>query len=152
MAGPARIFISYAHADEGHRKRLDVHLAPLKREGLILPWHDRMIEPGSDWAGEIDRNLAEADIVLLLVSADFVASDYCYEKELQTALERHGRGEARVIPIVVSPVDFGKTPFARLQALPRDAKPISTFSQVDDAWLDVAKGIRRVVEGRQDVR
>ncbi|MEI9951651.1 MAG: toll/interleukin-1 receptor domain-containing protein [Pseudomonadota bacterium] len=140
------MFISYAHADESQRKRLEVHLAPLRREGLCLPWHDRMIEPGATWAGEIDRNLAEADIVLLLVSADFIASDYCYEKELAWALTRHAHGEAGVIPIIVAPVDFGKTPFAKLQALPRDAKPVSTWDRPEEAWLDVAKGLRRVVE------
>jgi hypothetical protein len=142
----ARVFISYAHHDEPQRRRLDVHLAPLRREGLILPWNDRMIDAGADWAGEIDRNLAAADVVLLLVSADFVASDYCYEKEMRLALERHARGEARVIPIIVAPVDFAKTPFAKLQALPRDAKPVSTWSQPDEAWLDIAMGVRRVVE------
>jgi TIR domain-containing protein len=140
------IFISYAHIDEGHRKRLDVHLAPLKRDDLIEAWHDRMIPAGSLWAEDIDRNLAKADIVLLLISADFVASDYCYEKEMKLALERHHRGEATVIPIIVAPVDFSNTPFARLQALPRDAKPVSTWSNADEAWLDVAKGIRHRVE------
>jgi hypothetical protein len=146
MSRPARLFISYAHADEAHRKRLDVHLSPLRREGLIASWHDRMIEPGEAWAGEIDRNLAEADVVLLLVSADFVASDYCYENEMRLAMDRHERKEARVIPIFVAPVDFGTTPFAALQGLPRDAKPVSTWTNADEAWLDVARGIRRVVE------
>jgi hypothetical protein len=146
MARPAKIFISYSHVDEPHRKQLDVHLTPLKREGLIDTWHDRMLTPGTDWSHEINRNLAEADIVLLLVSADFVASDYCFDKEMGVALDRHSRGEACVIPVFVRPTDFGTMPFARFQGLPRDAKPVSLWLSADEAWLDVAKGIRRAVE------
>ncbi|MSP62627.1 MAG: toll/interleukin-1 receptor domain-containing protein [Myxococcales bacterium] len=142
----ARVFISYSHADDAHRKRLDVHLAPLKREGLIAPWHDRMLLPGTLWDAEIDRFLAEADVVLLLVSADFVASDYCFKREMGFALDLHRRGKMQIIPIVVEPTDFGKMPFAQFQGLPRDAKPVSLWSSTDEAWLDVAKGIRRVVE------
>ena len=87
LARPVQVFISYAHRDEAHRKRLDVHLAPLRREGLVAPWHDRMIEAGTDGAGAINHHLAEADVVLLLVNPDFIASDYCYETELRLALE-----------------------------------------------------------------
>ncbi len=138
----ARLFISYSHADDEHRKRLELHLASLRREGLIAPWHDRMIPAGTEWAATIDRNLAEADIVLLLVSADFVASDYCFDKELQLALERRARGEAMVIPVFVEPTDFAGLPFAKLQGLPRDGKPVSMWANRDEAWLDVVKGIR----------
>ncbi len=148
MSVPAKIFISYTHADESYRKRLDVHLAPLKREGLIAPWHDRMIMPSSEWAAEIDQHLLEADIVLLLVSPDFVASDYCFEKEMTAALERQQAGAAHVIPILIRPTDFHRMPFAKLQALPRDAKPVSTWPDMDEALLDIARGIRRVVEAR----
>ncbi len=125
--------------------RLEAHLAPLRREGLIAPWHDRQILPGSEWDAVINQHLAEADIVLLVVSANFVASDYCYEKELALALDRHERGDACVIPIIVAPVDFGTTPFAKLQVLPKDAKPVSTWSNQDEAWLDVVRRVRRLV-------
>jgi hypothetical protein len=143
---PARLFISYAHTDEAYLRCLDTHLAPLKREGLIKSWQDRMINPGADWATDIDRNLAEADIVLLLVSPDFVASDYCFEKEMQLAFDRQTRGEAHIVPVIIRPVDFGKMPFAKLQALPKKAKPVSTWSNLDEAWLDVVQGIRRLIK------
>lgn len=143
---PIKLFISYSHADEEYRKRLEAHLAPLRRERLIVQWHDRMIPAGNEWAVEIDRNLAEADIVLLLISADFVASDYCFEKEMAVAMNRHIDGTAVIIPIIVRPVDFKNTLFAKLQAVPKDAKPISGWADSEEAWLDVAKAIRRVVE------
>jgi hypothetical protein len=146
-SSPIRIFISYAHADEAHRARLEAHLTPLQRNGLVSVWHDRMIEPGTEWSTEIDRNLAVADVVLLLVSADFVASDYCYQKEMQLALERHDRGEACVIPILVGPVDYARTPIAKLQALPADAKPVSRWSDPNEAWLNVVQAIGRRLAG-----
>lgn len=152
MHDPLRVFISYAHIDEGHRRRLDVHLAPLRREGVITFWHDRMIPPGGTWSRVIDERLADADIVLLLVSADFVASDYCYGKEMETALERHHAGEACVIPVFIKPTDFDGLPFAQLQGVPIDAKPISTWPNEDEAWLDVARGVRRAVESFSDRR
>jgi hypothetical protein len=143
---PVRVFISYSHSDDAHRRRLDVHLAPLRREGLIATWHDRKILPGAAWAAEIDQNLANADIILLLVSADFVASDYCYEQEMRFALERHERHAASVLPIIVGPVDLSHTPFAGIQAAPLDAKPVSLWANPEEAWLDVARTVRRLVE------
>jgi hypothetical protein len=146
MARPLRVFISYAQADEAYRKRLEVHLAPLKREGLIAPWHNRMIDPGAESAADIDQNLTTAEIVLLLVSPDFIASEDCFEKELKLALDRHEQGTARVIPILIRPTDFSRMPFAKLEPLPRADKPVSTWRNADEAWLEVAKGIRRVVQ------
>jgi hypothetical protein len=116
------------------------------RQGFIAPWHDRRIEPGANWVGAIDRNLEKADIILLLVSADFIASWYCYKKEMQRALERHHASQARVIPIILRPTDFKGAPFEELQALPKDAKPVTDWKNKDKAWTDVARGIRLVVE------
>jgi hypothetical protein len=146
LPSPVRIFISYSRADERYRKRLDVQLAPLKREGLIAPWHDRMILPSSDAAAEVDRHLLEADLVLLLVSPDLLASDDRFENELEVALERHHAGAARVIPILVRPTDYSATSFAKLYPLPSNSTPISAWPNADEAWLDVVRGIRRVVE------
>ncbi|HEX2573895.1 MAG TPA: TIR domain-containing protein [Polyangia bacterium] len=146
MFRPLRAFISYVRADEQARRRLDVHLAPLRREGLLAPWHDEMSEAGATMDDDIARNLTEADLVLLLVSADFLAADDLLERELKQALARHAAGAARVIPIVVRPSDFGKTPLARLKPLPRDGHPVSAWSDPEAAWLDVARGIRQVVE------
>jgi TIR domain len=107
---PVRLFYSYSHRDEEFRSALETHLAVLRRSGLIAEWHDRMIHAGGDWRGEIDRYLASADIVLLLVSADFIASDFCWGVEMRKALQRHERGEARVIPIILRPCRWLNTP------------------------------------------
>ena len=146
LGRPARIFISHSHLDGAARDRLVTHLTPLRRAGLIEIWHDREIAPGVDWLHEINEHLGTADIVLLLVSADFLASEYCHEKEMEFALKRHDAGLTRVIPVVIRPVDWSGAPFARLQGLPREAKPVSSWGNQDEAWLDVAKGIRRVAE------
>lgn len=141
-----RVFVSYSHADEAERVRLDVHLAPLAREGLIDLWCSRIIAPGSDWQRDIENEIEHADIVILLVTADFVASAYCFEKELATALRRHREGGVRIVPVLVKPVDFAHMPFGRFQALPRDLRPISTWDDADVAWLEVAHGVRELVE------
>lgn len=146
MSRPTQIFISYSHADDEFRKRLDVCLAPLKYEGLIATWTDQLIMPGTLWADDIIKKLNASDIVLLLVSADFISSYYCIEVEMKLALQRHQRGEARVIPVFIRPADWSKMPFAVIQGLPRGAKPVSNWPTPDEAWLDVTQGIRRVVE------
>ncbi|MCK6589776.1 MAG: toll/interleukin-1 receptor domain-containing protein, partial [Polyangiaceae bacterium] len=137
---------SYSHKDEALRDELETHLTILKRQNLIEPWHDRRIEPGTNWAGAIDKNLEEADIILLLVSADFIASPYCYEKEMQRALERHHASQARVIPILLRATHFEGAPFEKLHALPKDAKPVTSWKDRDEAWTDVARGLRLVIE------
>lgn len=100
------LFFSYSHKDESLRDQLETHLSLLKREGVINAWHDRQIGAGREWAGEVDVQLKSAQIILLLISSDFLASDYCYDVELKAALERHNSGEARVIPIILRPVDW----------------------------------------------
>ncbi len=142
---PVEIFCSYAHEDETWLRKLETHLSPLKRQGSISLWHDRLIAPGTDWASPIDAHLETASVILLLVSADFFASDYCYGVEMQRALEREAAGEARVIPLLVRPVDWTGAPFAYLQALPTDAKAIASWPNKDTALADVAAGVRRVI-------
>jgi internalin A len=141
-----RLFYSYSHKDEHWRTQLETHLKLLHRRGLIDPWYDRNIEAGDEWKQRIDENLEHADIILLLVSADFIASDYCYEKEMKRAIERQERKEARVIPIIVRDVDWKDTPFAKLQALPKDGLAITKWSDKDSAWRNVSEGIKKVVE------
>jgi len=143
---PLKIFISYSHADIGMLKRLESHLSSLRRTGLIQTWHDRAIDAGSDWKGEIDGHLNEADIVMLLLSADFVASDYCYDIEMTRALERHRRGEAVVIPILLRTFDFAGLPFSDLQMLPPKAIPVASYGSQDQAYQDVVEGIRLVID------
>ncbi|MDI1443715.1 toll/interleukin-1 receptor domain-containing protein [Polyangium sp. 6x1] len=147
VTAPIDVFISYSHRDEPFREELEKHLSLLRRSGAIRSWHDRRIGAGDDWKAAIDENLDRARIILLLVSVDFINSDYCYDIELKRALQRRASGEAVVIPIILRPCDdWQKTPFGALQALPRDGKPIKAWADPDEAWTDVARGIRRVVE------
>jgi hypothetical protein len=144
---------SYAHEDEELRDQLDKHLHLLKRQGLITSWHDREIRAGDDWAKKIDSHLDSAQIILLLISADFLASDYCYGIEMKHALERYFAGEARVIPIILRPVDWKQDPIlSNLQALPTDGKPVTTWASsppYDAAFEDIAQGIRKVLADLQ---
>ncbi len=140
------VFYSYAHKDEKLRKELETQLSHLKQQGRITNWHDRKIGAGQEWANEIDEHLNTADIILLLISPDFLASNYCYGIEMKRALERHDRKEARVIPIILRPSDWHAAPFGKLEALPRDGKPVTTWPNRDQAFLDVAIGIRKAVE------
>ena len=141
-----RVFISYSHRDETLRLQLDKHLAPLKGQKVIESWHDRQIQAGMEWADQIDDNLNKADIILLLVSPDFVASDYCFKIELIQAIKRHESGEAIVVPIILEPCDWSWLPFAKFQAFPKDAKAITTWANSNEAFLDVATGIRKVAQ------
>lgn len=142
---PIKIFYCYAHEDRDLRDRIDKHLAGLKRRGHIVVWYDREIQAGKEWEHEIEKHLSTAGIILLLVSANFMDSDYCYGKEMQKALEMHEQGKVRVIPILLRPVDWQDAPFAKLQILPTAAKPITTWPDQDEALEDVAKQIRAVV-------
>ena len=139
------VFYSYAHKDEGLRDELDTHLALLKRQKLINGWYDREISEGKELEGEIAEHLNSAPIILLLVSTAFMASDYCYDKEMQRAMERHEAKEARVIPIILRPCDWHSAPFGKLKALPKDGKPVISWSNRDEAFLDIAQALRRVV-------
>ena len=139
------LFYSYSHRDAELREELERHLSILKRSGLVHVWFDRAIDAGTEWAGQIDEHLAKADIILLLISADFLASDYCYDVEMKRALERHQAGAAVVIPIILRPVDWSGAPFAKLQCLPSHAVPVTSWANRDEAFRDVAEGIRRAI-------
>jgi nucleoside phosphorylase len=144
--GEIEVFFSYAHEDEALRDKLATHLKTLQRQGIIRQWHDRQIGAGKEWAGEIDRHLESAQIILLLVSADFIASDYCFDKEVKRSMERHRDGTARVIPVILRAVDLDEVPFNQLQSLPRDRTPVTSWRNQDEAFTDIAKGIRAVVK------
>lgn len=146
---PLKVFISYSHKDETMRARLETYLKLLQRQGVISVWDDRKITAGEEWKGVIDGNLLSANIILLLVSADFLASDYCYDIEMKRALNRH---DARVIPIILRAVDWQSTPFGKLQAVPRGGNPIALWRDKDSAWKDVATGIRNVAEEFRSMR
>jgi tetratricopeptide (TPR) repeat protein len=139
---PAQLFYSYSHKDENLRDQLARHLSALTRDKLISGWYDREMTAGTKWKGEIDDHLKTASVILLLVSSDFLASDYCNDVELKCALERDGNGEARVIPVILRPCDWQNSAFSHLQALPKNAKPVTRWSNRDEAWLSVVEGIR----------
>lgn len=143
---PVKLFYSYAHKDEELRQKLETHLSLMRRSGQIAGWHDRDIDAGEEWKDSIDENLGSAQIILLLVSADFLASDYCYDIEMKRAMERHESREARIVPIILRPCDWHDAPFGKLQALPRNAKPITTWENIDEAYLDVVQNLRRVLK------
>lgn len=143
--GLARVFFSYSHADESLRDQLEIQLAMLKRQGLVESWHDRRIPAGSDLEHEISTQMESADIVLLLVSADFLASNYCYDVEMKRALERHEAGDARVIPVILRACDWHPSPFGTLLAVPTDGRPITQWPDRDEAFLEVAKAIRSAI-------
>ena len=143
---PPEVFFSYAHEDEGLRDELAKHLKLLERQGVISAWHDREIGAGDEWRQEIEQRLKAADIILLLISADFLASDFCWGVELKQAMQRHEAGEARVIPIILREVDWQGASFGKLQALPKNAEPVTNWSNQDQAFADVARGIRRSLQ------
>ncbi|OYE00674.1 TIR domain-containing protein [Nostoc sp. 'Peltigera membranacea cyanobiont' 232] len=148
-----QVFFCYSRQDDSLRRELVDHLAGLINCGYITIWYDRMIEPGSNWQNEIEDQLRAADIVLLLVSAGFIASKYCYNNEMSLALERHRRGEVCVIPVILRPCDWKHPPLINLQALPTDGKPVVRQGCLNDESLnDVAREIRRVVEGMRKKR
>lgn len=142
---PASIFVSYAREDERLKSKLITHLSTLQRVRGALIWHDRDITAGNDWSTSINAYLQSATIILLLISPDFVASQYCYSVEMQAAMDLAAKGQARVIPIILRPTELEGTPFMRLQALPRNARPISTWPNEDMALVDVVKGIKAIL-------
>ena len=138
-------FISYSHRDKQALDRLHTHLAVLRREQHINEWYDRDILAGSDLDQEISEQLESCELFLALVSPDYLASGYCYDREMTRALERHHVGETRVVPIIIEPCDWKKTPLGRLKALPHDGKPVSTWENENEAFLDVATELRRIL-------
>ena len=138
----AKLFFSYSHKDEEHRNELETHLALLKRQGVISSWHDRRITAGSEVHQSISSELESAQIILLLVSAHFLASDYCYEKEMLRALEKHKEGSAVVVPVILHPCDWQSAPFGQLRATPMDGKPVSMFANQHAAFAIIARDVR----------
>lgn len=152
-----RLFYSYAHEDEELRDELQGHLKILERKQLIAPWHDRRIDPGQDWNAAIDGHLRDAELVLLLVSADFVASDYIMGKELAAAMAQQRAGQSTVVwiklrPVDLQPDDSDVAPFLKLQGLPPDLRPVTSWPQRDEAWVAVAQGLRKTVEAIRSAR
>src|SRR5579859_828339 len=145
---PVTIFFCYAREDRALLNKLKTHLRPLQRQSLIDVWHDGDILAGTEWEPTIQRHLNTAQIILLLVSPDFMDSDYCYGIEMKRALKRHTKGEAKVIPIILRDVFWHGEPLGKLHALPTDGKPVtsSSWHDMDAAFYDITQGIHKVVE------
>ena len=149
---PPKLFISYSHIDEHFKDCLITHLSTLQRSQKILEWNDRKIIAGTEWDSVISKHLSESEIILFLVSPDFIASQYCYDKEVATAMEMHENRKAVVIPIILRPCDWGETPFSKLQATPRDARPISLWENRDLAYLDFVKHLRNTLDNHPNLK
>lgn len=141
-----KAFISYSHKDEYLRNELESHLAMLKRSGAIDTWHDRRIVAGSELDSAISEELESAQIILLLISADFLASNYCYDVEMHRAMQKHTDGSARVIPVILRACDWHSAPFGKLLATPSDGKPVTMFANQDEAYTNIARDVRRAAE------
>lgn len=143
-----RIFISYSHKDENLRAELEKHLIILKRQGVVDVWTDHCIRAGESLDEAISEGLEASDIILLLVSVDFLHSDYCYGVEMDRALQKNDVGEAAVVPIILRPCDWKHTPLSELKAIPADGKPVVKWPTLDDAFLDVVQNLRRLLAER----
>jgi len=143
-------FISYSHADQAHLTNLEKHLAQVKRDGLINSWTDHAIKAGGNLNTEISEALVNSDLFIALVSPDYINSGYCYEKEFQRALKLHQQGKIAIVPVIVEPCDWHSTPFSDLKALPKDGKPISTWSNINTAFLDVITNLRSLLKKEED--
>ena len=141
-----KVFVSYSHKDEDLRDALERHLALLKNEGTISIWYDRKILAGQEFAPAIDANSSDAQIILLLVSSDFLASSYCWGVEMKLAMRLHDSNAAKVIPVIIRACDWHSAPFGRILAVPKDGKPITSWPNMDEAFYDVAKQICSAAE------
>ncbi|PLR43306.1 toll/interleukin-1 receptor domain-containing protein [Chimaeribacter arupi] len=139
------LVFSYSHVDEALRNELEKHLSPLKRMGKITTWHDRRIVPGQEFERQIDQYFSQADIILLLISSDFINSDYCYQVEMANALERHKRGEAVVIPVILRECAWHQLPFGSIMAATIDGKPITRFSSHDEGYVQIVDAVSRAI-------
>ena len=144
-----RVFISYSHADEAVLRRLHTHLAMLQREGSISEWHDRAILAGDKIDQVIDDELGRADIFLPLVSPDFLASHYCYDREMLQAIEQQEKRRTRIVPVIVEQCDWLNSPLKIYKAVPRDGKPIAEWTNQNNALYDVVSELRKIIDAQR---
>ena len=147
---PIKLFISYSRHDVKHLKSLKKQLSLLQRQNVLLTWDDTKLQPGEEWDDQIKNELKTADLVLLLVSPDLLATNYIWEVEMKVALERHKLGEAMVIPIIVRPCVWDNAPFAKFQALPVKGKPVTKWDNEDEAWEKVTRSLKELTEKLND--
>ena len=143
---PVTVFFSYSHKDEDLRDKLAAHLKLMERTNTIDAWHDRAIPTGGEWDKAIKTELLKADIILLLISSDFLASDYIWDVEIKTAMQRHEAEDAVVVPVVLRDCDWFDAPFGKLQGLPKDAKPVVSYQNMDEAFTFIARKIKQTAK------
>ncbi len=146
-----KLFISYSHKDEALCKELQTHLVPLERNNIITQWYDREINGGEDFENSIKLNIAESDIILFLLSPDFLASKYINETEVKLAMEQHEIGKSVVVPIILRKCQFDLTPFKNIQGLPTDLEPVNSMKWVskDDAFFDIVEGLKNIIRHQE---
>jgi hypothetical protein len=142
------VFISYSHKDELIKEELENHFSGLRRNGLINDWNDRMIQAGDLWEAEIKEKLNNAEIVIFLVSSDFMASNYIHNVEIKNAMERHNSSLIKIIPVIARPCDFASLPISNIQALPKNAKAITLWENKDEAYLDVVNQFKKLLASK----
>ncbi len=145
-AKPVSLFCSYSHDDEPLRNKLGEHLVALERAGLIEVWHDRNMLPGADLDNEIAQKLRTADVIVVLMSSSFIQSQYCYDIEFANAIERHNKGEARVLPVILRPCQWKMTPLKDILAMPTDGVPVVEWANHDSAFNDIVDGVKKLAQ------
>lgn len=144
-----KVFISYSRKDENYKDQLLTHLSTLQRNGIIDAWTDRKIKPGEKWDKSIKKELRECEVVLFLISADFMASEYIHATEVKISLERQEQGKVHIIPIILRPCSWKDVPvLGELQALPKDAEPLDTWTNIDKGWVNVVEGIKTIIQDK----
>lgn len=151
MTKEIKVFLSYSHADEKYKEELDKHFAALKRSDKVETWNDRELQAGTKFDDDIKSHLNQDDIIILLISSDFIASDYCYNIEMQRAIERANNNECKVIPIIVRPCLWTETPIKDILALPKDGKPISKYEDSDEAYLEIVSAVNNMINSFERV-
>jgi hypothetical protein len=141
----AHAFISYSHSDEHIVKRLHAHMSQLKREGNLTSWFDGEILAGASLDKDITTELNKTDIFIAIVSPDYLNSAYCFDIEFQDALNRFALGHVRIVPVIAQPCDWKASPFGKFKAIPKDGKPISEWTNENNALLNVIDELRRLI-------
>lgn len=142
---PLKCFYSYSHQDRESRKKLSDYLAPLRQKNKIVEWYDRDIEPGTNWNNEINDKINSADLIFFLISAEFLASEYSFSVEVELAFNRLKNKGVKIVPILIKPCLWDQSRFSELQIIPRDAKPISSWTSPEDAYYQVAEEVKNLI-------
>ena len=145
MSKKIKVFVSYSHKDEKYKDKFNTFIVMLRRNNVIVAWDDRKLIAGDPLDTVIDKKLEEADLIILLLSQDFLASDYCYTNEMKKALVRYEQGKNIIIPVILRNCDWLSSPLKKIMALPKDGKCISSWRDEDEAFMDVVDGIKKVI-------